>query len=116
MDAYLAGLEKAKEAGHDLSKIHSVASFFVSRVDTEIDKRLDKIGIDEALALRGKAGVANARLAYAAYQDVFVGGAVRGAEGRRGPGAAAAVGVDRRQEPGLPRHAVCHRTGRARTR
>ena len=78
MDAYLAGLEKAKEAGHDLSKIHSVASFFVSRVDTEIDKRLEKIasdsGKDTALALRGKAGVANARLAYAAYEEVFVGG------------------------------------------
>jgi transaldolase len=74
MDAYLAGLEKAKEAGHDLKKIHSVASFFVSRVDTEIDKRLEAIGTDEALALRGKAGVANARLAYAAYQQVFVGG------------------------------------------
>ena len=74
MDAYLAGLEKAKEAGHDLSKIHSVASFFVSRVDTEIDKRLEKIGTDEALALRGKAGVANARLAYAAYEEVFLGG------------------------------------------
>ncbi len=74
MDAYLAGLEKAKEAGHDISKIHSVASFFVSRVDTEIDKRLEKIGSDEALALRGKAGVANAHLAYAAYEEVFVGG------------------------------------------
>ena len=78
MDAYLAGLEAAKEAGHDLSKIHSVASFFVSRVDTEIDKRLEKIGSDggkdTALALRGQAGVANARLAYAAYEEVFVGG------------------------------------------
>src|SRR5882757_5516002 len=79
MDAYLAGLEKAKEAGHDLSKIHSVASFFVSRVDTEIDARLNKIGSDEALALRGQAGVANARLAYAAYEDVFVGGSRYGA-------------------------------------
>jgi transaldolase len=75
IDAYLAGLEKAKEAGHDISKIHSVASFFVSRVDTEIDQRLEKIGTDEALALRGHAGVANARLAYAAYEEVFVGGA-----------------------------------------
>jgi transaldolase len=74
MDAYVAGLEAAKEAGHDISKIHSVASFFVSRVDTEIDKRLEKIGSDEALALRGQAGVANARLAYAAYEEVFVGG------------------------------------------
>ena len=74
MDAYLAGLEKAREAGHDLSKIHSVASFFVSRVDTEVDKRLEKIDSEEALALRGQAGVANARLAYAAYQEVFEGG------------------------------------------
>ncbi|MBV8927571.1 MAG: transaldolase [Mycobacteriaceae bacterium] len=74
MDAYLAGLEAAKEGGHDVSKIHSVASFFVSRVDSEVDKRLEKIGSEEALALRGKAGIANARLAYAAYQEVFEGG------------------------------------------
>ncbi|MFE7430900.1 transaldolase [Streptomyces sp. NPDC057545] len=71
MDAYLAGLEKAKAAGLDLSKIHSVASFFVSRVDTEIDKRLDTIGTPEAEALRGKAALANARLAYQAYEQVF---------------------------------------------
>jgi transaldolase len=74
MDAYLTGIEAAKQAGHDVSKIHSVASFFVSRVDTEVDNRLEKIGTDEALALRGEAGVANARLAYAAYEEVFVGG------------------------------------------
>ncbi|MGE2834472.1 transaldolase [Mycobacterium sp. SMC-4] len=74
MDAYLQGLEKAKEAGHDLSRIHSVASFFVSRVDTEIDNRLEKIDSPEASALLGKAGVANARLAYAAYEEVFLGG------------------------------------------
>lgn len=74
MDAYLAGLEAAQEAGHDLNTIHSVASFFVSRVDTEIDARLEKIGTKEALELRGKAGVANARLAYAAYEEVFGGG------------------------------------------
>ncbi|OKH81774.1 transaldolase [Mycobacterium sp. ST-F2] len=72
MDAYLTGLEKAREAGHDLSRIHSVASFFVSRVDTEIDARLEKIG-GSALGLRGKAGVANARLAYAAFEQVFGG-------------------------------------------
>ncbi|MFB7846947.1 transaldolase [Streptomyces sp. NPDC056053] len=71
MDAYLAGLEKAKAAGLDLSEIHSVASFFVSRVDTEIDKRLDAIGTDEAKALKGKAALANARLAYQAYEEVF---------------------------------------------
>jgi transaldolase len=71
MDAYLDGLEDAQAAGIDLSSIHSVASFFVSRVDTEVDKRLDAIGTDEADALRGQAAVANARLAYAAFQEVF---------------------------------------------
>ena len=70
MDAYLSGLEQAKAKGIDLSTIRSVASFFVSRVDTEIDARLEKIGSDEALALRGKAAVANARLAYAAFEEV----------------------------------------------
>ncbi|MCX2922693.1 transaldolase [Streptomyces sp. NEAU-W12] len=71
MDAFLTGLEKAKERGLDLSKIHSVASFFVSRVDTEIDKRIDALGTDAAKTLRGKAAVANARLAYQAYEEVF---------------------------------------------
>ncbi|QGN47833.1 transaldolase [Micromonospora sp. WMMC415] len=71
MDAFLAGLEQAKANGHDLSKIGSVASFFVSRVDTEVDKRLEKIGSAEARALRGKAAVANARLAYERYTEVF---------------------------------------------
>ena len=71
MDAYLTGLEAAREKGIDLSTIRSVASFFVSRVDTEIDKRLDKIGTDAANALRGKAGIANARLAYEHYEHVF---------------------------------------------
>ncbi|MET8449301.1 transaldolase [Streptomyces sp. NPDC005209] len=73
MDAYLAGLEKAKERGLDLSAIHSVASFFVSRVDTEIDKRLTLLGTDEALALKGRAALANARLAYQAHEAVFAG-------------------------------------------
>ena len=71
MDAYLSGLEDARSAGVDLSTIHSVASFFVSRVDTEVDKRLDAIGTDEADALRGEAAVANARLAYAAFEETF---------------------------------------------
>lgn len=85
IDAYLSGLEKAKDAGHDLSKIHSVASFFVSRVDSEIDARLDKIGTQAALDLRGQAGVANARLAYAAYEEEFGGerfAALKGAGAR----------------------------------
>jgi transaldolase len=72
MDAYVSGLEDARAAGHDLSSIHSVASFFVSRVDTEVDKRLDALeGSSEAQALKGKAGIANARLAYHAYEEVF---------------------------------------------
>ncbi|MEU9310655.1 transaldolase [Streptomyces sp. NPDC048256] len=73
IDAYLAGLEKAAAKGLDLSTIHSVASFFVSRVDAEIDKRLTVLGTDAALALKGRAALANARLAYAAYEEVFAG-------------------------------------------
>ncbi|CAL9393727.1 Transaldolase [Streptomyces sp. enrichment culture] len=73
MDAYLAGLEKARAAGLGLSAIHSVASFFVSRVDSEIDKRLTLLGADEALALKGRAALANARLAYEAYEQAFEG-------------------------------------------
>ena len=71
MDAYLSGLEKAQKDGIDLSTIESVASFFVSRVDTEVDKRLEDIGTDEAKALRSKAAIANARLAYERYEGVI---------------------------------------------
>lgn len=71
INAYMVGIEQAKENGHDLSKIHSVASFFVSRVDAEIDKRLDAVGTDEAKALKGKAGLANARLAYQVFEEQF---------------------------------------------
>jgi len=69
MEAYLMGLEQRIEKGGDLTGLESVASFFVSRVDTEIDKRLDKLGADPSL--KGKAGVANAQLAYQAYEEVF---------------------------------------------
>ncbi|PXY29634.1 transaldolase [Prauserella flavalba] len=71
IEAFFAGLEQAKANGHDLKGIQSVASFFVSRVDSEVDKRLEAIGTDEALALRGEAAIANARLAYAAYEELF---------------------------------------------
>lgn len=71
MNAFLTGLEQARQAGRDLSVIRSVASFFVSRVDSEIDKRLDAIGGSPATDLKGKAGVANARLAYQAFEEVF---------------------------------------------
>ncbi|WP_407564196.1 transaldolase [Streptomyces sp. 184] len=71
MDAFLTGLEQARAAGLDLAEIRSVASFFVSRVDTEVDKRLDALGTAEAKELRGRAALANARLAYEAYEEVF---------------------------------------------
>jgi transaldolase len=71
IDAFMAGVEGAAAAGRDLSKIASVASFFVSRVDTEVDERLDKIGTPEAAALRGQAALANARLAYELYEQKF---------------------------------------------
>lgn len=73
IDAYQSGLEQAAANGHDLSTIHSVASFFVSRVDTEVDKRLDAIGTDEAKALKSKAAIANARLAYEVFEQEFAG-------------------------------------------
>ena len=102
IDAYLDGLEQAAANGHDLSQIHSVASFFVSRVDTEVDKRLDAIGTDEAKALKGKAAIANARLAYALYEEVFAGDRCAALEAQGRQQAASAVGLDRRQGPVLP--------------
>jgi len=73
IDAYLAGLEQAKTAGREVSQIRSVASFFVSRMDTEVDSRLDKLGTPQAAALRGKAAIANARLAYELFERRFGG-------------------------------------------
>ena len=72
MDAYFTGLEKARANGHDLSQIRSVASFFVSRVDTEVDKRLDALDGSPA-ELKGKAGIANARIAYQHFEEFFTG-------------------------------------------
>ena len=71
MNAYAEGLERAQANGIDLSTIHSVASFFVSRVDTEVDKRLDASGAEGVDDLRGKAGIANARLAYQEFEEFF---------------------------------------------
>lgn len=74
IEGYISGLETyAKDPDADLSKVASVASFFISRVDTEIDARLDKIGTDEALALRGKGAVAQGKLAYQLFQRSFSG-------------------------------------------
>ncbi|WP_370614165.1 transaldolase [Mumia sp. Pv 4-285] len=69
LDAYATGLEHAIAEGVDISDVQSVASIFVSRIDSEVDKRLDAIGTEEALALKGKAGVANSRLAYGVYEE-----------------------------------------------
>ena len=71
--AYIGGLRRRHEAGEDISRVASVASFFVSRVDTKVDKALDEIGTDDARALRGRAAIANAKMAYAAYQEIFGG-------------------------------------------
>lgn len=71
INAFQAGLEQAKDNGYDLSKIHSVASFFLSRVDAEIDKRLDGVGTLQAKSLKGMAGISNARLAYQVYEELF---------------------------------------------
>lgn len=88
MAAYIAGLERALDGGVPLSGVHSVASFFVSRVDVEVDKRLEEIGSDEALALRGLAGLANSVLAHQAFRETFAGPrwerlAARGARAQR---------------------------------
>src|SRR5699024_10111916 len=69
--AYLDGLERAHDAGIDLSTIRSVASIFLSRIDTKVDAALDEIGTDEAAAVRGKAAIAGARLAYQVYEEIF---------------------------------------------
>ncbi|MFF0156027.1 transaldolase [Streptomyces sp. NPDC005263] len=70
-EAFLTGMERARDAGHDLTRIASVASFFVSRVDTEIDRRLDRTGGEKAAALRGRAAIANARIAYEHYERML---------------------------------------------
>ncbi len=113
IEAYLSGLEAADG---DLSAVSSVASFFVSRVDTEVDRRLDEIGTDAAPALKGKAAVANAQLAYELFLEKFSGPRWDALGRPRGPHAAPAVGVDLHQEPGLPRHALRRRRSSAPTR
>ena len=73
MDAYISGLERAKARGRDLSQIRSVASFPITLIDAEIDRRLIAIGSPAAEALLGHAGIANAALAYQAYEQTFAG-------------------------------------------
>ncbi len=73
IEAYISGLEAFASTGGDLSRVHSVASFFVSRVDTEVDRRLEALNNDKALSLRGKAAVAQAKLAYQLFLERFSG-------------------------------------------
>ena len=108
MEAFVRAMERRHEEGKPLDR-HSVASFFVSRVDTEVDKRLEALGRTD---LAGRAGLANARAAYRAFQRVFEG--ERFARAARGglPRPAAAVGLDRRQEPAVPGDALRRRPRR----
>ena len=80
MDAFLDGLEQARNAGRELHRLGSVASFFVSRLDSEVDARLDKLGTAEAAELRGQAAIANARLAYQQYEQMIAGSRWRALE------------------------------------
>ena len=91
IDAFMSGLEAAGE-DVDLSTLASVASFFVSRVDTEVDRRLDALGTPEAKGLRGKAAIANARLAYELFEQRFDSAALAGAGRSRGAGCSARCG------------------------
>ena len=100
-EAYIRGLQRLVEGGGDPTRIASVASFFVSRVDTEADKRLDDIGGHDEL--KGKLAIANAKLAYQTYKEVFS-APLGGARGQGRHAAALPVGVDLDQEPRVPRH------------
>ncbi len=102
IDAFLTGLEQAIENGHDVTKLASVASFFVSRVDTEVDKRLDAIGTDEAKALKGKAGDRQRPARVPGVRGDLRHRPLARDRDRRRQAAASAVGVHRRQGPGVP--------------
>ena len=114
MDAFLAGLEQAKANGHDLSTIGSVASFFVSRVDTEVDKRLDKIGTDGGAGAARQGRHRQRPAGLPALREGVRHRPLAGPGRRRRAPAAAAVGVDVDQEPGLPRRHLRRGADRAR--
>ena len=102
-EAYLRGLERRAESGESLESAASVASFFVSRVDTKVDAALEGIGRED---LRGKAAVANAKIAYESFQRIFSGPRWEALAAKGARAAASAVGLDLDQEPRLPGHAV----------
>ncbi len=119
VEAYQAGIEHLVAKGGDASKVASVASFFVSRIDVAVDnlieERLRQNGADAALGgLRGKVAIANAKLAYQSYKRLFTRDALGGPPCQRRPGATPALGEHRNQEQELPRRAVCRGIDRAR--
>ncbi len=114
MDAFFAGLEQAKANGHDLTNLASVASFFVSRVDTEVDKRLERIGTDEAKALHGQGGHRQRPARLRALREGVRLRPLAGAGRRRRQAAASTVGIHLDEEPRLPRRHVRRGAGRAR--
>ncbi len=120
MEAYLKGLERRLAAGQPIGAIASVASFFVSRVDVMIDNRLDELRSgggkgpgEEPGALRGRAAVANARLAYQAFGEIFAAPRFQALQAHGGPGAAAALGEHQHQGPRVQRHQVRAGTDRS---
>ena len=118
VEAYISGLEALGSSGGDVSRAHSVASFFVSRVDTEVDRRLERLlgDPDQASQLRGKAAVAQAKLAYGLFPGPFLGPTMGGLGGQRRSRATAAVGFYFHQEPGVPRPALRRQPHRAADR
>ena len=111
MEAYIRGLERLRAAGGDLEAVSSVASYFVSRVDTEADKRLDEIGGHDTL--KGKLAVANAKLAYRNWQETFSGLALASARGGRRVEAVVPLGLDLDEEPGVLRRPLRRDADRA---
>jgi transaldolase/glucose-6-phosphate isomerase len=112
--AYLDGLRELLERGGDPARVASVASFFVSRVDSAVDKRLAALDDPAAAALMGKAAIANSRLVYQRFKEIFHGARVRAATLGRRACAAVTVGLDQHKKPGLSGHPVCGRAHWAR--
>ena len=115
VEAYIRGLERLVAGGGDPTNVASVASFFVSRVDTEADRRLDEIG-GQATRLQGKLAIANAKLAYRHWQEAFSGPRWEFLAGKGATSAALPLGLDVDEEPGVPRRDVRRGADRARDR